>query len=180
MSFATTASSPIDHELSVDHERVKGAIAGISIEKVSVQYTNLGDALKAARVEFQSARHTKDGKQVIVALTDGVADNPFEYRITNRPLDPVNPKNERYAEEYAAEMADAARSIGIEIYIVELGNKINEIFLRDRITANPSLYFNAPTVSELQAVYKKIAEDVCEEENFITEIVIMSRAVFAQ
>ncbi len=180
VSFATTASSPIDHELSIDHERVKGAIAGISIEKGSVQYTNLGDALKAANEEFQSVRHTKDGKQVIVALTDGVADNPFDYRIANRPLDPVNPKNQRYAEEYAAMMADAARTVGIEIYIVELGNKINEIFLRDRITANPSRYFNAPTVSDLQAVYKKIAEGVCKEENFITEIVITTRAVFAQ
>ncbi len=180
VSFATAASNPIDHELSIDHERVKGAIAIISIEKGSVQYTNLGDALRAARVEFQSARHTKDGKQVIVALTDGVADNPLDNRIANRPLDPVNPKNTKYAEEYAATEADSARAIGIEIYIVELGNKINEVFLRNRITANPSRYFNAPTVSDLQAVYKKIAEGVCEEENFITEIVITPRAVFVE
>lgn len=171
VSFATNVSSPIDHELSIDHEAVKSVTGGIEIEKGSLQYTNLGDALKSALGEIGSARHTKDAKQVIVALTDGVS---------NRPLDPTNPKNESYAEEYAVRQADAARAQGVELYAIGLGKDINEIFLRDRIATNPAHYFNAPTAESLKNIYKNISETVCKPENFITEIVITPRAMFAQ
>jgi len=169
VSFATTASEPIDHELSLNHESVKNMTMSISIATSSIQQTNLGDALKAAAVEFESPRHAKDAKRVIVALTDGDA---------NRPLDPVNPKNTAYASEYAASQADASRVLGVEIYTIGLGKNISEKFLRDRIATDPAHYFSALTAKDLQGIYKKIAEAVCKEEGFITEIVTTPRAVF--
>ncbi len=169
VSFATTVSNPIDHELSIEQEKVKEAVLNIAIKKDGLQYTNLGDALKSALEELNGSRHTKDAKRVIVALTDGVA---------NRPLDPMNPKNTKYAEEYAGGQSDAIRAAGIDLYVIGLGKDLNDELLRNRIATNPLYYFNAPTTEDLQMVYKKIAEGVCKEENFITEIVITPRAVF--
>lgn len=171
VSFAGTASSPIDHELSIDHETVKKMTEGIAIEKGSLQYTNLGDALKVASSEINSARHTKNAKQIIVALTDG---------ISNRPLDPVNSKNEAYAEEYAVSAAKDAKASGVQIYTIGLGNDINEAFLRDNIATSQAHYFNAPTAESLKSIYKSISETVCKPEGFITEIVVTPRAIFTQ
>ena len=171
VSFATTPSSPVDHELSLSHESVRGAIAAIFINKNGTQNTNLGDALKTAIEELRSVRHAKEAKKVIVALTDGVA---------NRPLDPINQKNGAYAEEYASEIAKGARADGVQIYAIGLGKGINEAFLGNRIASDPSRYFNAPTAEDLQNVYKNISETVCKPENFITEIIITPRAVFEE
>ncbi len=169
VSFATTVSSPIDYELSSEHEDVKSAIARIDIDKVALQYTNLGDAIKDATEELGSERYTKDAKKVIVALTDG---------ITNRPLDPANPKNLKYAGEYGATQATNARAQGIEVYTIGLGKGTDEAYLRDRIASSKEQYYNAPTAADLQSIYKKIAESVCKPENFITDIVITPKAVF--
>lgn len=171
VSFAGTPSEPIDQVLSSNHDVVRQAVKNITIEKGSLQYTNIGDALKNALMELNSVRHTKDAKRVIVALTDGDA---------NRPLDPVNPKNTAYAGEYAASQAEAIRTAGVELYAIGLGKDVSEVFLRDRIATDPAHYFNAPTSAALQGVYKNIAEIVCKEENFITEIVITPHAVFSE
>ncbi|MGB2580728.1 MAG: vWA domain-containing protein, partial [Minisyncoccia bacterium] len=171
VSFAVTASNPIDHGLSTDHDAVKGVTEGIAIEKGSLQYTNLGDALKSAFFEIGSERHTKNAKQIIVALTDGVS---------NRPIDPTNSKNDEYAEEYAISAAKAAKASGVQIYAIGLGHDINEAFLRDSIATSPAHYFNAPTAESLKSIYKSISETVCKPENFITEIVVTPRAVFGE
>lgn len=169
VSFATNASSPIDHILSLDHASVNAAIAAISIGKDSTQNTNLGEAIRMASAELQSVRHTRNAKKVIVALTDGVA---------NRPIDPANQKNDVYAGEYAVAAAKDAQVGGAQVYAIGLGKGINESFLRDRIATDPEHYFNAPTAKDLKNVYKKISETVCKLENFITEIVITPRAIF--
>ncbi len=171
VSFAGTASSPIDHSLSADHEDVKKVAENIAIEKGSLQYTNLGDALRVALSEINSARHTKNAKQIIVALTDGVS---------NRPLDPANAKNESYAEEHAILSARDAKANGVQVYAIGLGHDINESFLRDSIATSPSHYFNAPTAESLKSIYKSISETVCKPENFITEIIVTPRAVFGE
>ncbi|HAT68649.1 MAG TPA: hypothetical protein DCS20_03450 [Candidatus Yonathbacteria bacterium] len=171
VSFATTQSDPIDHELSFEHDAVRKSVEDISIEKGSLQHTNVGDALKSAFAELNSERHTKKAKRVIVVLTDGDA---------NRPLDPANPKNTAYASEYAVGQANAIRTAGISVYAIALGEGISEEFLRDRIATTPAFYFKAPTAAALQEVYKNISEEVCKKENFITEIIITPRAVFSE
>lgn len=171
VSFATSASSPIDHELSTSHKGVRDATEAIEIDKDGLQNTNLGDAIKVALEELQSVRHTNEAKKVIVALTDGVA---------NRPLDPVNKNNSAYAEEYAVNIAQNAKDDGVRVYTIGLGKTINETFLRDRIATDPAYYFNAPTAESLQNIYKNISAAVCKSENFITEIVTTPRAIFAE
>lgn len=171
VSFANTASSPIDHELSIDHNAVTISLSAMVIDKVGLQNTNLGAALKAAHAELQSARHTLSAKRVIVALTDGDA---------NRPLNPVNQKDGGYAKEYAAGIAADARKSGVGVYAIGLGKNVNETFLRDSIGGDSAHYFSAPTAESLQAIYKTISETVCPAENFITEIVVTPRAIFAE
>ncbi len=171
VSFATTPSVPIDHELSADLQSVSDAVERIAIEKDSLQHTNLGDALKDAYTELSSIRHSKNAKRVVIALTDGDA---------NRPIDPVNPKNTKFAGEYAAAQADALHAALIEVYAIGLGKGINDAFLRDRIATGPTYYFNAPTAASLQDVYNHISESICKEENFITEVVITPKAVFVE
>ena len=171
VSFATTSSSPIDQQLSSDFQSVRDAVGRIAIEKDSLQQTNLGDALKDAFAELSSARHSKNSKRVVIALTDGDA---------NRPLDPVNPKNTKYAADYAASQADILHTAQVEVYAIGLGKGISEAFLRDRIATDPAHYFNAPTAASLQDVYSHISEGICKEENFITEVVITPKAVFTE
>lgn len=172
ITFANTATEPIDHELSLDHDSVRKSVTSIEIGKNGLQHTNLGDAIRSALRELGSTRHTKDAKKIIVALTDGVA---------NRPLDPVRQReNIAYSEEYAVNASKDAQNDGVEVYAIGLGSGINESFLRDRVASSPSHYFNAPTANDLNLVYKKISETVCKTENFITEIVVTPRAVFAQ
>ena len=171
VSFANTPSTPIDHELSQDLAAVRDAVGRIAIEKDSLQNTNLGDALKDAFTELSGIRHSKNSKRVVIALTDGDA---------NRPLDPVNPKNTKFAGEYAAAQADALHTAQIEVYAIGLGKNISEAFLRDRIATDSAHYFNAPTAASLQDVYSHISESICKEENFITEVVITPKAVFTE
>jgi len=171
VSFADTASSPIDHELSSNLDSVKAALSSIAIKKDGVQNTNLGDAIKAAALELQSARRTAGAKQAIVVLTDGD---------TTRPIDPANPRNAKYAEDYAINLATEARKNGLDVYAIGLGKNINEAFLKDNIVGDLSHYYSAPTAENLLAIYKTISEKVCPPENFITEIVVTPRAIFAE
>ena len=171
ISFAGTASSPVDKELSSDLDGAKAAILGIAISKDGPQYTNLGDALKGALNEFRSTRHNPEARSALIVLTDGVA---------NRPVDPINAKNTTYAEEYAASFALEARKLGVEVYAIGLGETFNESFLRDRIATNATTYFKAPTAAELDGIYKKISATVCKEESFIKDIIIKPRTIFTE
>ena len=172
VSFASSASNPIDHEISIGHEAVKNAILNIQINKDGLQYTNIGDGIHKAVQELTSVRRTKDSKGVIVVLTDGVA---------NRPVDPQKPNevnNIKYAENYAIIQADQAKSAGIQVYTIGLGKGTNEEFLRDRIATDSTHYYNAPTAADLKLIYKKISESICKPEGFITDIVITPDVVF--
>lgn len=171
ISFATTASNPIDQVLSSDHEAVKRGLATIQVGKGSLQYTDFGEALRSAVLELQSPRQATSAKSVIIALTDGVA---------NRPLNPARPSDKTFPEKYATDVALAARSRGIELYTIGLGKDINTAFLRDRIATDPAHYFSAPAAADLGDAYKKISETVCKPEGFITDIVINQPALFVE
>lgn len=170
VTFANTASVPIDHNLSLNHQSVSATLMSLAIGTDGLQNTNIGDGLKTAMAEFQSIRHDYNAKSVMVILTDG---DP------NRPVDPANKNNDLYAQEYAANAAGEVRKSGVELYAIGLGSNINEDFLRDRISGNKDHYFNALTVESLSAIYKTISEVVCPPENFITELVITPKAIFA-
>ena len=168
IGLVTFAGSPIlARDLSTDRTMLNTIFASIGVD--AAQDVNLGDALKSAFAALQGTHHKERAKPVIVLFSAG---------ISNRPLDPVNAKNEHYAEDYAVQAAEDIRKAGMELYTVGLGSGAQEVFLRDRITKIPSNYFNAGSLTDLQGVYKKISQTICKEENFIKDIVVMPRTVF--
>jgi len=169
VSFSTTASNPIDQTLTKDKEEVKNSIKSIKIGiPANEQHTNIGDAISQAVKELKSVRANTSAKKAIVLLTDGVA---------SRPLNPKDETDENYPNLYASNFAGIARDNNMSIYTIGLGNSINEDFLRENIASTPNYYYKAITSSELSSIYNQIAQDVCKEEVFTTDIIVHTKPV---
>ncbi len=164
VSFATEASYPIDQGLTKLHDKVKEAIASISILSPSKkQHTNLGDGIEKATLELLSERNDQNAKKAMIILTDGSA---------SRPLNPENRNDPEYPDNYARDKAGRAWDSDISIYVIGLGDMVNEEFLKNRIVSSPDSYFKASTTDELKSIYNEIAQAVCKEETFVTDIVV--------
>lgn len=167
ISFANTASGPPDQTLTSVFDSVKDAISSIVIfNPASEQNTNIGDGIEKAVDELTGERNNKDSKKAIVMLTDGVA---------SRPLNPNRVSDGNYPSVYAREKAELAKDNNISIYAIGLGNSIDEKFLSIEIASSADHYYNAPTASKLKSVYSDIAKAVCEEESFVTEILVRAK-----
>jgi uncharacterized protein YegL len=59
------------------------------------------------------------------------------------------------AVQHAKELKDA----GVIVYAIGLGTKINDTFLREIATSDQQVYM-APSSSELQAIFQKVAKDI--------------------
>ncbi|MBY0309644.1 VWA domain-containing protein [Patescibacteria group bacterium] len=162
VSYATTPSSPIEQVLTADRSAMSAAITKVEMGKGGTQYTNMGDAFTVALKELISERHREDARKVIVFLTDGDVTRP------------VNPETGKADREYAAQYAKAAASEAIAkdvvIYSIGFGDFLNapssevarDTDLIKALASSPENYFEAPTVADLEAVYKKIASAICE------------------
>lgn len=162
VSFATTASDPVDRTLTTDMRLAEQAIREIEIHKDGIQQTNLGDAIRRAKDEIL-ARGRTDAERAIVILTDGVA---------TRPLDPKTGRDDGYAQLYAQEEAQKARAADITLYIIGLGASLNDQFLKDDIAGNALRFYPAVTSDDLKVIYNDIARAVCEEKTFSAEIFV--------
>ena len=156
VSFATSASNPIDFPLSSNLNSAKQAVLSINIEASSTQYTNIYDALHSSWQELVSGRAQDDSSKVIVLLTDGVANSP-RYPLGHTEADDI-----KFAENLATADALNAKKDGISIYTVGLGQQINESFLKT-IASTPDDYFFAPSASNLETIYKNISSSICKE-----------------
>jgi len=156
VSFASNVSEPIDLVLSSDLNLAKQAIDKVNIEASSTQYTNIFEPLHSAWQELISARGQNESSKIIILLTDGVANNPRD------PQGRTEADDIKYAEGLATREASSIKSDGLIIYTIGLGNKINELFLKN-IASTANNYFFAPTASNLETIYKNISEDICEE-----------------
>jgi len=164
VSFATEASVPIDQNLTLVHENVIEAVNSISIfSPTKDQHTNLGDGIEKAFTELNSERHNSKSKKAIVVLTDGVA---------SRPLNPENEKDVTYPKNYAQKKAKEAQNGDIFLYVIGLGNSVNKEFLMNEIASTPNHYYKAASSEALKDIYSEIALAVCEEETFITDVVV--------
>ncbi len=162
VSFATTASEPIDQPLTNEIDRVKRAIAKTEIIKnQGLQFTDIGDGLQAAVNELASYRHDQNSHPVIVLLTDG---------IPTRPQDPNNKGNEEYPSTYALDIAKKAKAQGIGIYSIGLGEDVKSSFL-ESIATSPEYYYKAASGAELGDVYQQIATAICKKGPSIIEII---------
>ena len=157
LSFATSATSPLDTPLTPDFQTAKNAINKIAIEKGDTQYTNIYDALHQSWEELVSGRAEDNSSKVLVLLTDGVA---------TYPRDPVGGKTEAedivYASNAALNEAALIKKEGIEIYTIGLGNQINEMFMKN-LASKASNFFFAPQFTDLLKIYQDISSDICRE-----------------
>lgn len=165
VSFATTASEPIDAELSNDFGKIQKIIKSILIQSpVETQQTNIADSIGKATRELSSDRHNDKASRVITLLTDGV------------PTEPKKAGDESYPEKYALSVAAEARDQGIEIYTIGLGNKVNQKFL-EQLASAPEYFFSAATTKDLNTIYKQIGTAICKSGPTKIELIptVMSR-----
>lgn len=161
MSYATRPSTPIEQTLSSEKMQVKNAIMNTQMGTDGIQYTDMGAALAAAGAELQSVRARNDARKVIIFLTDGDV---------TRPLNPeTGERDVVFAVDYARTEAARVKDAGVSIYTIGFGDFFAEVsgvtrdvsLIRD-VASSPNQSYVAPTISELQAVYREIAEDICE------------------
>ncbi len=163
LSYATNPSSPIEQSLDSDLSNTKEAIESVVMGKDGVQYTNMGEAIASAQAELISDRHRPDARKVIIFMTDGDVTRP------------VNPETGQADRQYAANFANAkateAKDQNTLIYSIGFGDFLSEendsvvrdVSLIQGLASGPEYYFSAPTIKELEQVYKNIAVGICEE-----------------
>lgn len=160
VTYATNAI--VKSELTHESERIADEIIKLRIDPKEEQgSTNTGDALRRMQEELGSVRHNPDARKIAILLTDGLATAPKK--------DP---------EPYALQEAEALKALGVEVFTVGLGEKVNEAFLK-QIASSDTQYYNAPTTGELKSIYSSITEDICEDGATVIEIVPKSKSSFA-
>lgn len=162
LSYATKPSSPIDQLLTNNSQVMKTAISNLTMGSDGTQYTNMGDAFKVVTSELTGVRHRQDARKVIVFLTDGDV---------TRPVNPTMGKADReYAARYALAAAEAAKAQNVIIYTIGFGDFLKapssevarDTALIKNLASDPANYYEAPTIADLERVYKQIATSICE------------------
>lgn len=178
-SYATTPSSPLEQSLTPNLTLVEEAIQAAAMGEDGVQYTNMGEAFTTALQELTSERHREEARKVLVFLTDGDV---------TRPVNPATGEPDReYAANFARAAADTAKAENVTIYTIGFGDFFSgdqdsverDVDLIRDLASGPELYFAAPTIAELEAVYQKIANDLCEEGPTRIEIITKTSTNFA-
>lgn len=170
-SYATNPATPIEQILTNDFKAVENSIKSTKMGEDGVQYTNIGEAFSSALKELTSERHREDARKVIILMTDGDV---------TRPVNPATGLADRdYAALYALEHAEKAKAENVSIYTIGFGNffsDINEAVDRDvdlikNMASSEEHYFEAPTIQDLENVYKEIAGDICEVGSLSVDII---------
>lgn len=178
LSYATMPSSPMEQLLTSNKNQAISAIAGTRMGEDGVQYTNMGEAFKVALRELQSGRHRDNARKVIVFLTDGDV---------TRPLNPAGERDVAFAAQFARDNASLAKDDGVLIYTIGFGDfflQVDGVIDRDvqlikDLASEEQMYFEAPTIADLQRVYQEIANDICEDGVAVIDIVPKTDATFA-
>jgi Mg-chelatase subunit ChlD len=150
ISFSTTASSPIDMNLTKDFSALKTAIQNISIGTNGLQETNIADGMLQAENELISGRRNTSSKPVMIVLTDGVANKP------------VKTGDSKYAESFALQVANDSKAKNIAIFTIGLGKDLNTEFLKQVASSSEEFYL-APTAQDLSQIYTQIATKICKK-----------------
>jgi uncharacterized protein YegL len=155
-SFATVGS--LDQVLTDSSVLMNNAIDGL----VYNGFTNLFEGISLAHDELTGVNDRDDSTSpdIMVIITDG---NPNE------------PGTDQNAEMVAATEADAARTSGIEVFVVGVGSDVDAAYLINNIADDPSHYFAVADFTELQAVLEAIAN--CESAPEITGTLTVNKSV---
>lgn len=158
VSFATTASNPIDLPLTSDYAMLKSSIQKIAVGTSSTQYTNLGDGIEKATNALLASSTANLTSRVLILLTDGLATRPEKQGEND------------YPSMYALQKATLAKQNNIELYIIGLGDEVNKEFLQS-IATTPEHYFSAATSADLSQIYKQIAVKICKVQPAVVEVI---------
>lgn len=177
-SYATTPSSPLEQSLTQNKQQAVAAIGSTSMGEDGIQYTNMGAAFNTAVTELQSARQRDDARKVIIFMTDGDVTRPVNPETGERDL--------AYAAQYARDAAAAAKAAGVMIYTIGFGEFFGEeddainrdVELITDLATEPRMYYEAPTVADLNRVYQEIASDICEDGAAVIDIVPKTDTLF--
>lgn len=161
ISFATSASRPVDSFLTHDFEALKAIIGSIFIRSDAVQNTNIKDGMEEAYKELTSNHIQAGSSKIMVVLTDGIA---------THPQNPSNFSDEIYPENEALKTAQKAKDKGIQIFAIGLGNNVNQTFLQ-KLASRSDQYFFAPDRSAVEGIYKKIASALCRKGPTVITII---------
>jgi Mg-chelatase subunit ChlD len=143
ITFATEAK--VAGELSPSPANVAAAIQALTIDPAEEQgFTNTPAALQAAQTELNSARHNDNARRVAVLLTDGLPTAPGEEDVVGQ----------------AEMVAKTLISNNIELYVIGLGQAVNQEFLQS-LVSEPDKAFLAPTTDELSDIYTQITSSLC-------------------
>ena len=150
VSFATDAS--IQTPLSSNIAARSRAIDNIVITpEAETGYTNVAQALAMANIEL--TENITTNQQAIILLTDGL---------------PTAPDGQPDAQTQAIQAAVNARSQGITIFAIGLGNRVNYEFLR-ALTGNDQGVYQTTNPDELTTIYSQIATSVCQRAPYKVE-----------
>ena len=179
LSYATKPSNPIEQTLTGEAAVIENSIQETAMGNDGVQYTDMGAAFDTALSELLSDRHREDARKVIVFLTDGDV---------TRPVNPTTGLADReYAASFARTMASKAKDQDVTIYTIGFGDFFSDIdaaverdvdLIRDLAT-DPTQFFTAPTIADLERVYQQIAGDLCEEGPTRIEVITKTSTNFA-
>lgn len=179
ISYATIPTTPMEQSLTADIRIVRQAIKNTAMGSEGVQYTNMGEAFKSATAELLSGRHRADARKVIVFMTDGDV---------TRPVNPDTGLTDReYAANFAREQALLAKKENITVYTIGFGDFFKatqgdvsrDTSLIKDLATEPAHYYEAPTLAELEAVYKEIAIALCESGTSKIEVIAKTPTNFA-
>lgn len=155
VSFAGTASDPVDLSLTQDHSGVLDALSNVSIATSTLQQTNIADGLKQS---WKTLTVTESPYQkVIVILTDG---------IPTLPLGPTrnNPSIAALTE------ANFIKEQGGKIFTIGLGKDLDQTLLKS-ISSTPEDFFLAPQAKDLTNIYRSIATTICKDSPVVVELI---------
>ena len=178
-SYATNPNNPIEQTLTSNTNNVSKAIQSTSMGENGIQYTNMGEAFDVALEELTSSRHRENARKVIVFLTDGDV---------TRPINPETGEADRdYAAQYARDMADKAKEEDVTIYTIGFGDFFSnsddsverDVQLISDLSSGEGFHFEAPTINDLDAVYKEIAVGLCEDGASYIEVITKTKTNFA-
>lgn len=151
-TFATDAT--LVERLTYDAPSVAERIRTLVIDpKEETGSTNTGDALRRIHEEITSSRHSDNARKVAILLTDGVTNAPGET-----------------PEAYALKEAELLKKQGTTVYTIGLGARLNETFLSS-LASSPEHYYRAPDTRDIDTIYTRITEAICEDGPSIIEII---------
>ncbi len=133
VSFDETAV--LRHPLSTNQSSLVTAVNSLEAHL----YTRIDLALIQSHEELIGPRHHVGSNRVIILLTDGVPAGAGETAVVDA--------------------ADDAKTAGIKIYTIGLGQDVNATLLQTVATTSNYYYF-APSTADLEAIYAQIATNL--------------------